>query len=323
MPWNRALGAGLPGRRDLAALVAWALAFPLALQAQGLHHGTTGAGAGTHVATLAGPATALPDAAGVALAADPSDVGVTLSAAPVPFGPGERATYQVKFGFLSVGEGRMEVAGLEDVRGRTSYRIDWAIKGGIPGARVNDRWQSWVDVAGLFSHRHIADLREVRYRAYRHWEFFPGERRWVREDNGSEGELASAEPLDDIAFVYYVRTLPLQVGDVYTLPRYFRERGNPVVVRVLRKDRITVPAGTFNTVVVQPVIRTGGLFSEGGKAEIHFSDDHRRILVYMHSKVSFGNLSLHLRSLDEGVPLQRLNMEQLVAQGGSGSSGQR
>ncbi len=159
---------------------------------------------------------------------------------------------------------------------------------------------------GPYSHRHIADISEVRYRAYRHWEFFPREGRWLREDNGEEGELGSSQPLDDVAFVYYVRTLPLRVGDVYTLPRYFRESGNPVVVRVLRKDRITVPAGTFNTVVVQPIIRTRGLFSEGGKAEIHFSDDHRRILVQMQSRLSFGSLSLHLRSLEEGEPLRPL-----------------
>jgi len=237
--------------------------------------------------------------------------------APIPFKPEESTRYQVKFGFLSVGEGRMEVAPLERVRGRQTYRIDWSIQGGVPGARVNDRWQSWLDVADLYSHRYVTDLNEVRYKAKRHWEFYPEELRWVREDNGETGELASSRPLDDVAFVYFVRTLPLQVGDVYTLPYYFRESGNPVVVRVLRKDRVEVPAGTFNTIVVQPIIRTRGLFSEGGRAELHFTDDHRRILVYLQSKVSFGNLSLHLRSIEEGRPLRPLNMVELSAPPGT------
>jgi len=285
MPWKRTHGAGVGSRRVLTTLMAWLMAFPGVLQAQA-------SGAGGAQPTVPGPA--------------------GLTAAPVPFGPGEVATYQVKFGVFSVGEGRMEVAGVEEVRGHSSYRLAWAIKGGMPGARVNDRWQSWVDVERLLSHRHIAEISELRYRAYRHWEFFPEEMRWLREDSQEEGELGSAEPLDDIAFVYYVRTLPLQVGDVYTLPRYFRERGNPVVVRVVRKDRITVPAGTFNTVVVQPVIRTRGLFSEGGKAEIHFTDDHRRILVYMKSSLPFGNLSLHLRALEEGTPLKALDLAKMV-----------
>lgn len=249
-----------------------------------------------------------------------TDSRVASVVAPVPFGPGERATYQVKFGVFSVGEGTMSVTGLDEVRGNQTYLIEWAIRGGMPGARVNDRWQSWVDVAGLYSHRHIADISEVRYRAYRHWEFLPQEGIWRREDNQETGELPTTIPLDDIAFVYYVRTLPLNVGDVYTLPRYFRESGNPVVVRVLRKDRVSVPAGTFNTVVVQPIIRTRGLFSEGGQAELHFTDDHRRVLVYMQSRVSFGNLSLHLRTLDEGRPLRALNMANLVAPPGTTQS---
>ncbi len=267
-----------------------------------------------------GPAAAVPLAGQVVIpgsAAPQAAQRIESPYAPVPFGPGETATYQVKFGFLSVGEGRMSVAGVERVRGNQAYRIDWTIQGGIPGARVNDRWQSWLDVSDLYSHRYHTDLNEVRYKAVRHWEFFPDEMTWLREDSGETGELASATPLDDVAFVYYVRTLPLEVGDVYTLPFYFRESGNPVVVRVLRKDRVEVPAGTFNTIVVQPIIRTRGLFSEGGQAELHFTDDHRRILVSLRSKVSFGSLSLHLRSLEEGRPLRPLNMAELSAPPGT------
>jgi hypothetical protein len=40
-----------------------------------------------------------------------------------------------------------------------------------------------------------------------------------------------------------------------------------------------VPAGSFPVIVVQPIIRTRGLFSEGGRAEVFFTDDDRRIPV--------------------------------------------
>ncbi|HSR43373.1 MAG TPA: DUF3108 domain-containing protein, partial [Longimicrobiales bacterium] len=62
--------------------------------------------------------------------------------------------------------------------------------------------------------------------------------------------------------------------------------------------------GTFETVVVQPVIRTSGLFSEGGEAELYLTDDESRHLVYLRSKLPLvGSLSLHLTSLRQGVPL--------------------
>ena len=92
----------------------------------------------------------------------------------------------------------------------------------------------------------------------------------------ADGSLDTSEPLDDVAFLYYARTLPLEVGETYTINRYFREDGNPVVLRVLRKETIRMPAGTFNTIVVQPIIQTDGLFGEGGEAEVYFTDDARR-----------------------------------------------
>lgn len=235
--------------------------------------------------------------------------------APVPFGPGERAVYQVKLGPVSVGEGHMEVHGLESVRGRRSYRVSMGLSGGIPLARVDNLYQSWIDVEKLASLRFIQDQHEVRYERFRHFEFFPEERRWERSDVDESGELPTDLPLDDISFVYFARTLPLEVGDTYELDRYFKEDGNPVILKVVRKDRVEVPAGTFNTVVVEPIIQTDGLFGEGGEAEIHFTDDDRRIMVQMNSRVPVvGSLSLHLRDLDEGRPLRDF---QLSAAGSS------
>jgi hypothetical protein len=115
------------------------------------------------------------------------------------------------------------------------------------------------------------------------------------------GTLPTSEPLDDVSFIYYARTLPLAIGETYTIPRYFREDGNPVVLNVLRRETITVPAGTFNTIVVQPIIQTDGLFGRGGRAELYFSDDARRILVQLRSRVPVvGSLVLNLRSFTPG-----------------------
>ena len=99
----------------------------------------------------------------------------------------------------------------------------------------------------------------------------------------------------------YARTLPLRVGDQYRLTRYFKESGNPVILRVVRKETVTVPAGRFNTVVVQPSIRTSGLFAEGGRAEIYFTDDERHIPVLIKSRVPVvGSLTMSLKAYRAG-----------------------
>ncbi len=220
----------------------------------------------------------------------------------VPFGPGERLEYDVKLGFLGKrGEGFMEVGDLETVRGRTTYHVTMAYGGGFLGFSVNDQFDSWFDVTNLVTLRSIENTQQLSRKRYKHFEFYPEDGYWERIDNGNSEPMPTSEPLDQISFFYFVRTLPLEVGQEYTLNRYFKESGNPVILRVLRKDTVKVPAGTFPTVVVQPIIRSSGLFGEGGEAELHFSDDSRRLLVLMNSNIPLiGRLSLHLRTIREG-----------------------
>jgi hypothetical protein len=221
---------------------------------------------------------------------------------PLPFGPGERAEYQVRLGALSVGSGAMEILNVQQVNGRPSFHARMRISGGLPLARVNDVFESWIDVDGIFSRRFRQDQHELNFRRNRTYDFFPEQRRYRRE-NGETGTIPTNRPLDDVSFLYYVRTLPLRVGDVYEVPRYFKEDGNPVIIRVLRIETVRVPAGTFETVVVQPIIKTDGLFGEGGQAEVFFTNDSRRMLVQMRSRVPLiGSLTLHLRSYRAGEP---------------------
>lgn len=225
--------------------------------------------------------------------------------APVPFGPGERLAYRVDLGvFGHVGNGAMEVLKVDTLHGHPVYHLRFDLKGGVLFAKVEDRLQSWMDVSLLTSRRFEQDQREVRYKRHRIFDFFPEERRWERVDKDDEGELHTDEPLDDVSFIYFVRTLPLEVGQTYTFDRYFKEDGNPVTVQVLRKETVTVPAGTFETIVVRPIIKTKGLFGDGGEAEIYFTDDHRRLIVQLKSRVPvIGSLSLYLESYMPGERL--------------------
>ena len=212
--------------------------------------------------------------------------------APVPFGPGERITYSVHLGVAGkVGDGSIEVERIDTVHGFETYRLRMHVKGGILFAKVRDEYRSWLDVRQLISRRFYQDVHEVGYDRTRTLEFFPAELAWKClgaakcADKMDSGPLPTAEPLDDLSFVFYARTLPLTVGETYTLNRYWKNDGNPVTIRVLRRDTVTVPAGTFPTIVVQPIIRTKGLFSEGGRAEIFFTDDERRIPVLINTRL--------------------------------------
>ncbi len=218
---------------------------------------------------------------------------------PVPFSIGERLEYDVKFGVLKVGNGKMEVLGIENIRGRDAWHTAFTVKGGTFFYKVNDRLESWIDTETFASLRHVQDLQEGKRDRERRFEIYPD--RLVYTENDSEERPTARDPLDDGSFLYFIRTVPLSVGQTYDFPRYFRPDRNPVRVRVLRKESVKVPAGRFDAIVIQPIIKSKGIFSENGQAEIWLSDDDRRIMLQMKSNLSFGTLNLYLKSYTAGT----------------------
>ncbi len=214
-------------------------------------------------------------------------------AADVPFGTGEKSLFEVRFGNIRVGSGSLEVVGMESVRGRETWHTSFNVQGGTFFYRVNDSYESWIDTRTLNSLLFIRQIEEgARERAQR-FEIMPERGQYIEANKTAR---TVAEPLDEGAFLYFVRTVPLKVGETYDFNRYFIPDRNPVRVTVLRKERVTVPAGTFNAIVVKPVIKTNGIFSKKGQAEVWLSDDSTRMLLQVKSKLSFGSLNLFLKS---------------------------
>jgi len=212
----------------------------------------------------------------------------------VPFVVGERLTYDAYFGPLKAGEGTMEVLGREDVRGVDTWHTRFQIKGGIPIYRVDTMLESWISTSCFHSMRFIQDQDVGQGERLRRIEIYP-ERGVYRENEKPEVPTVS-DPLDDGSFFYFVRTIDLEPGKTYSFDRYFRPDRNPVIIKVLRRDRVRVPAGTFNAIVVQPIIKSRGIFSEDGEAQIWFSDDADRIMLQMKTRLKFGSLNLYLKS---------------------------
>ncbi len=240
---------------------------------------------------------------GGALRAQPATTVPSATPMTVPFEVGERMVYDLRFGKLKVGEGTMELIDTEQIRGRDAWHTRFRVRGGIPFYRVDDVLESWIDREHFHSLRFVQDLEEGGKVRERRFEMFP-ERKVFREGDGEEQPSVS-NPLDDGSFLYFVRTLPLEVGQSYQFDRYFRPDRNPVVVRVIGRETVRVPAGTFNTLVIQPVIKSKGIFSEKGEARIWLTDDSRRIMVQMKSKTKVGSLNLYLKSVTPAHPATR------------------
>lgn len=232
-------------------------------------------------------------------------------AEPWPFTVGEAATYDVTFGPVRVGRAHLVIEALDAFDTAEAYRLSFELEGGPFFYKIDDRTVSWLATDPYRSLRFEQILHQGGYERHRRYELDHESSTFVREDwdEGTGAYVAhDAErdvemphmALDEISLLYLVRTLPLEVGRTYTFENYFKDSGNPVVVEVLRREKIRVRAGTFETIVIRPVIRTDGIFGEGGQAEVYISDDEVRRIVQLKSRMKVGEMNMYLREYDGG-----------------------
>jgi hypothetical protein len=239
------------------------------------------------------------DASGQAAQLQVVERASNVAIAPVPFAVGEELVYRATFGGLPAGTARMRVDGIEMVRGRPAYHVVFSIDGGIPLFRVRDRYESWIDVETLASLRHRQQISEGRYKRNTTYEIYPERAEYQKQ--GDSVRASVSNPLDDGSFIYAVRAAGIRVGETRRDDRYFRPDRNPVVLTGIRQETVEVGAGKFATTVVKPSIRTSGIFSEDGQAQVWFTDDEQRYPVQVKAKFAKFSLTLTLQSIQRGV----------------------
>ena len=169
--------------------------------------------------------------------------------------------------------------------------------------RVRDVNESWVNARTLESLGYLKRLREGN--------FFRDE--WVLYDYPSKKFLAKtinregqfkyeAGPIpgqvqDILSSLYLVRSKDLKVGTEVVLDVNTKQNW-PLVIKVLRKKRVQVPAGTFNTLEIEPFLRDEGIFIQKGKRlQVWVTDDDRKIPVRLSVEVVFGNITASLQKI--------------------------
>lgn len=116
--------------------------------------------------------------------------------------------------------------------------------------------------------------------------------------NHISGEKATV-PISDKTFdpyscFHFVRTLKLEVGKSVFVDIIDGKKIFPTEVKVLRKEKIRTDLGEFNTIVIQPVLRSEGIFSKKGDMYIWLTDDEKRVPVKMKTKVIIGSVTATL-----------------------------
>ena len=232
------------------------------------------------------------------VAQDTICTGKIVSAHPapaVPFPVGERLSFGARYGIFSVGSAAMEVVGIDTVHGVETVHIRFRITGGALWYHLDQTIESWVGRYDFRSRRYSSIQDERGHHRENRYEIYP-DSGFYREVGRDTTFATVREPLDDAAFLYWIRMVPLEVGKKNEYARYFRPDRNPVILEVLGRERVSVAGKKWQAIVVRPKIPQGrGIFAEKSETRIWLSDDAQRVVLAIQSNFSFGQVTLKLK----------------------------
>jgi hypothetical protein len=99
------------------------------------------------------------------------------------------------------------------------------------------------------------------------------------------------DTFDIYSSFYFVRHQALEPGRSFYISVLDSKKLHRIEVRVLKRERVTVPAGVFDTVKVEPMVQPVGVFEGKRGAYIWLTDDDRRIPVKAQTKVTVGSVT--------------------------------
>lgn len=202
---------------------------------------------------------------------------------PLPFHVGEQLTYRVRIPSAWMkGRGVMSVDSSVTIRGVTAYVLHFEFRANLGPVKASSDETSWLDPRQMavlqFEKRERSPLGKDDQTV----EVYPRERRWASAD-GRAGTSPTSEPLDELSFIYFVRTLPFATDTIYSFDRHFDPERNPVTVRLLRRETIDTPEGPVPTLLVEMRVKDPRHYQGEGIIRINLTDDAARVPVRIES----------------------------------------
>jgi hypothetical protein len=214
------------------------------------------------------------------------------------FSVGERLEYTATFSFLNLGSMTLEIEDTIMYNNTDCYHLS-----SILSSNQNLRFLfSLNDTIQVYARRN--DLLPLFYEKKMHEGdyhnhskiYFSHDDLSVMYDDSTTLELLH-ESRDMLTFWYYLRTIPLTVGNTITLHIHESQNNYEVNCFVSKKETITTPIGGFNTILVEPRTEEKGMFSSKGGMQIWYSDDDMRYPVQIKTKMNFGSILFKLKGV--------------------------
>jgi hypothetical protein len=243
-------------------------------------------------------------------AASPDAGGPSISA-PMVIKPRPEFVFPVGQSYVYGGQWRIFNAGVATLRmekaGQENRIVASADAAGTVALlyHVQDRLESFFDPTNFCSRntsRHVEEgFRRVDTNItfdYAHRKAVFDQKNLKKNETKHEEHEIPGCVTDMLSAIYYVASLPLEPGRTFSFPLNDGGESVDVNVHVEAREQIKIPAGTFNTLRIQPEAAKG-LVRDKGKLWIWYTDDATHVPVQMRARMSWGTLTFQLVRVDK------------------------
>jgi hypothetical protein len=213
------------------------------------------------------------------------------------FSIGERLEYDAKYSFLTLGTMILEVKDTLTYEGTHCYLISSVLNSASAFRflfSIDDTIEVYTSVDELLPYLYQERISESGYRRESNW-FFDHTALTVSYDDSLELDIAQ-DTRDILSFWYYLRRIPLDVGDTIILDVHNSHQNYEIDCSVRGWEKIKTAAGEFNTIVVEPQTEGKGIFGAKGGMEIWYSEEER-LPVQIRASMKFGSVLFKLREV--------------------------
>jgi hypothetical protein len=212
--------------------------------------------------------------------------------------PGEKLVYEAKFAFISLGT--MELA-IDDTisYNETPCYVLYSILNSNPSLSwlftLNDTITVYSQTDGLIPLVYEENIHESNYKSSSKIEF--DHTALIATCDDTMSIEISTDTRDMVSFWYYLRTIPLIVGDTVRLDVYASMENHIIECPVVKKEVIETSLGEFNTILVSPKTEGKGVFGSSGSMDIWYSDDSNRFPVRIKARMKTGSILFTLKEV--------------------------
>jgi hypothetical protein len=215
------------------------------------------------------------------------------------FAPGEKLTYEVRALSVVAGEASLEVDPLVTIQNRPCYPLTARAKAAFPFSTVypvKDVQTSYFDAVDFLTWKFENNIFEGNYRAQNTESYDQVKHRMWHQHNAETPEEVDVPPFvqDLISCFYYARLLPLEVGKKYSIPTSSTGKNYNLVIAVMRREKLTIPLGTFDCFLVKPFVKHDTVFRNSKDIDLWVTADCRHVPIMIKSGIIIGNIEVSL-----------------------------